>query len=134
MRTFNIFVSHSWTYTDEYKRFEKLLESRPYFNFRNYSVPNEKPKDTSTDKELKNALEGQIRPTHIVIILAGMYANYSKWINIEMNIAKKMGKPMIGIKPHGGQKVPTQVSSQVNEIVAWNRESIVDAIRKHSLI
>lgn len=134
MRTFNIFVSHSWNYTDEYNGFINLLERRSYFNFRNYSVPNEKPKDTSTDKELKIALEGQIRPTHIVIILAGMYANYSKWINIEMNIAKKMGKPMIGIRPYGGQRVPTQVSSEVNEIIAWNTESIVDAIRRNALI
>ena len=133
VNVYNIFVSHSWTYSDEYTRFINLLENRQYFEFRNYSVPGEKELDTSTDGELRGALLDQIRPTHIVIILAGMYANYSKWIKIEMDIASEMGKPMIGIRPHGGQRVPDEVSSRVREVVYWNTESIVEAIRKYAL-
>ena len=133
VRQYNFFVSHSWTYSEEYTRFVNLLESRGYFNFKNYSVPDVKGLDTTTDTELRGALWNQIRPTHIVIILAGMYVNHSQWIQIEMEIALGMGKPMIGIKPHGNQLTPVQVSSSVKEVVNWNTDSIVEAIRRYAL-
>ena len=133
VRVFNIFVSHSWKYSKEYKRFVALLEKRGHFNFKNYSIPDEKEIDTSTDRELKKALSNQIKPTHTVIILAGMYTNSSKWIKIEMDIASKMGKNMIGIKSYGNKRVSKQVSSRVKEVVNWNTESIVKAIRKYAI-
>lgn len=134
MKTHNLFVSHCWDYDDEYERFINLLANRAYFGFVDYSVTKEKPKPTSTDKELEEALYNQIRPTHIVIILAGMYVSHRKWIQKEIDIANAMKKPIIGIRPYGGQMIPSQVQSASKEIVSWNTESIVASIREQSLI
>lgn len=37
--TYNLFISHSWAYSDAYKRLVALLDAKPYFSYRNYSVP-----------------------------------------------------------------------------------------------
>ena len=43
MRTHNLSISHSWSYSDEYDRLVRLLQQRRYFQFRNYSVPRDDP-------------------------------------------------------------------------------------------
>ena len=39
MKTYNLFISHLWNYTDAYDRLTNLLSERGYFAFRDYSVP-----------------------------------------------------------------------------------------------
>ncbi|EDC2192095.1 molecular chaperone Tir, partial [Salmonella enterica] len=39
MKTYNLFISHSWKYTDSYDRLLNILHNRGYFYFKNYSVP-----------------------------------------------------------------------------------------------
>ena len=51
--TYNLFISHSWSYSDTYDKLEELLDTRPYFFFKNYSVPKDDPIHTNgTDKQL----------------------------------------------------------------------------------
>lgn len=133
LKTYRIFISHSWDYHDEYYKLVNLLDMAPRFNWQNYSVPKHDALDTSTDRELEEALRNQISPTHVVIILAGMYVNYRKWIQKEIDIALDFGKPIIGVVPWGGERTPIQVSNVAKEIVRWNTDSIVSAIRRHSL-
>ena len=47
----NLFISHSWTYFRDYDRLKSLLENRGYFNFRNYSVENDDPKNNWAEIE-----------------------------------------------------------------------------------
>jgi hypothetical protein len=73
---------------------------------------------------------------HIVLVLAGVYSTYSTWIKKEIKIAQSeftTPKPIIGIKPRAQTKVSSVVSDAAEEIVAWNTESIVSAIRAHAL-
>lgn len=56
-----------------------------------------------------------------------------KWIQREIDIAVEYGKPIIGIKPWGQEKIPQAVAKVAKEIVGWNTDSIVSAIRKHSI-
>ena len=70
---------------------------------------------------------------HVVIIMAGVCATYSTWINKEIAIAKRgfaRPKPIIAVKPWGNTNVSTTVSAAAGALVAWNTESIVDAIRR----
>ena len=70
---------------------------------------------------------------HVVIILAGVYATYSKWINIEINLAKNgfaQAKPVIAIKPRGNERISEPVSRAADRIVGWSTESVVKAIRE----
>ena len=133
MRTHNLFISHSWTYSDTYDRLVNLLDARLYFRYRNYSVPKDDPLHTrGTDKALYTAIKKQIAPSGVILILAGVYATYSKWIDKEIQIAKtefQTPKPIIAIKPRGSQRTSTKGIEAADAIVGWNTESIVSAIR-----
>lgn len=133
LREYNLFISHPWTKDDEYSRLEEMLDNCIYFKYKNYSVPKTDPLDVNTDKELEEALERQIKPASIVLVLAGMYYNHRRWIQKEIEIAKKYNKPIVAIKPWGQLKFPCELISESNDIVGWNTSSIVDAIRIHSL-
>lgn len=131
LKTYRIFISHAWTHNDEYYRVTNMLDDAPRFSWRNYSVPEHDPKHTGSNKQLVQALYNQIKPTHAVIILAGMYVPHSSWIQKEIDIAREMKKPILGIVPWGGQKIPKAVQETANEIVGWNTNSIVSAIRRY---
>ena len=126
-------ISHAWKYDAEYYRIEKLLKDAPNFSWKNYSVPQHDPLGTTTKKDLEEALRRHIRPTHVVVILSGMYVAYRDWIQKEIDIASEMGKPIIGIKPWGRERMPQAVQNAAKEIVGWNTSSVVSAIRKHAL-
>ena len=70
-----------------------------------------------------------MRPTSCVLILAGVYSTYSKWINIEINLAKSMGKKIIAIEPYGAERTSSIVKDKADVIVCWNTQSIINAIR-----
>ena len=133
MKTYNLFISHSWSYADQYDRLVTLLSERRYFAFRNYSVPPDDPiHGASTDAQLRQAIRNQMTPCHAVIILAGVYATYSKWINTEIDLAEggfAYAKPIIAIRPWGSQRISERVRLAADRIVGWNTESIVGAIR-----
>ena len=67
------------------------------------------------------------------LILSGMYVSYSRWINYEIDTATEMGKPIIGVKPWGQERIPAKVSENASVIVGWNSASVVQAVRDYSL-
>ena len=131
LRRYRIFISHAWSRTEEYDRLVSLLNNAPRFHWENYSVPEHDPLPTRTKKELAQALYNQIKPSNIFIVLAGMYVPYREWIQAEIDLAKKLKKPIIGIKPWGSQITPRAVQDAADEIIGWNTASIVSAIRQH---
>ena len=134
MKTYNLFISHSWNYSDQYDRLMNLLRQRGYFAFRNYSVPPDDPiHGAGTAAQLREAIRNQMSPCHAVLILAGVYATYSKWINEEIKLAQKgfrNPKRIIAIRPRGSERISSVVQQAADEVVGWNTESVVRAIRK----
>lgn len=128
--TYNLFISHSWDYTDTYDGLVKLLTNRPYFYYNNYSAPKEKPMDAEGVRKLMEAIRNKMRPCQVVIVLAGVYATYSYWIDKEIQIAQEMGKPILAVEPWGAERTSAKVKNAANEVVKWNSDSIVDAIRR----
>lgn len=128
---YGIFICHAWDY-DDYERIENMLDEAEGFDYRNYSVPEHDPLHARGDKELENALYDQIKPASVVIVLAGMYVPHREWIQKEIDIALKMGKPIIAVAPHGSERMPQEVQEVADAIVGWNTASIVDAIRRLS--
>ena len=58
------------------------------FKYKNYSIPKDNPVHTDgTDEELYDAIIEQISHASVVIVLTGVYATYSRWINDEIYIA-----------------------------------------------
>lgn len=128
--TYNLFISHSWTYGDAYDRLVDMLNAKPYFSYKNYSVPKYDPiHNVSNDYQLKEAIRRQMQPANCILILAGVYSTYSKWINIEIELAQSMGKKIIAIEPWGAERTSSKVKSAAHSIVRWNTDSIINAIR-----
>ena len=128
--TYHLFISHSWTYSDAYDKLVKLLDEANNFDYKNYSVPKDDPiHDADNTKELKEAIREQMKHASCVLILAGVYATYSKWINIEIDLANEMGKKIIAVEPWGAERTSKVVKDNADYIVKWNTSSIVNAIK-----
>lgn len=130
LRTYTVFICHDWEYSADYYRICEFLNAATYFSWRDLSVPEHDPLDTN-DNLAKN-LRDQIRPADVMLVLAGMYSARSEWMRWEMDFARRIGKPIIGIKPWGNVMLPATVQQNADEIVGWNTATIVDAIRRHS--
>lgn len=131
MRTYNLFISHSWNYSDAYNRLVDLLNSRPYFAYKNFSVSEDNPIEDGFGRALiEAAIRRKMQLCNCVIILAGVYATYSKWINIEIRIAQSLGKPIIAIEPWGAERTSLVVKNAAHSTVKWNKESLISEIRK----
>ncbi len=128
--TYNLFISHSWTYSDAYEKLVNLLDADPYFTYKNYSIPKNDPiHNTIYDYQLKAAIRNQMQHASCILILAGVYSTYSKWINIEIQLAQEMGKKIIAIEPWGAERTSIKVKNSANVIVKWQTSSIIKAIR-----
>jgi hypothetical protein len=127
---YNLFISHSWSYSNEYERLVSLLNQKPYFAWKDYSVPKDDPiHNAPTVGALREAIRRQMQPASCVLILAGVYSTYSKWINEEIDLAKSMEKKIIAVEPFGAEKTSRVVKDAADEIVGWNTDSIIRAIR-----
>lgn len=131
--TYNLFISHSWAYSDAYEKLISLLDKRSYFPYKDFSVPKSDPIHTSgSDKQLYNAIYNKIYLCNTVIIMAGVYSSYSKWIDKEIQIAKTafiVPKPIIAIEPWASERTSKKVTENADVVVGWNTESVVNAIR-----
>jgi hypothetical protein len=132
--SYNLFISHSWAYSDTYKDLITLLDEAKYFDYKNYSVPKDNPIHyANNDNQLYNAIKTQMQSASVVLILAGVYSSYSKWIDKEIQIAKNdfyIPKKIIAIEPWGSEKTSLKVKNNADIIVSWNTSSIVNAIRE----
>lgn len=137
LKTYDLFVSHAWFYSKGYNRLVELLDEANNFKYRNYSVPKHDPvidPDTEVGKAaLIKALDAQIKPVNIVLVMAGMYASYRYWIQKEIEIAQKYDKPIVGLIPWGQVKTPANVQDAALDMINWNTSSIVAAIRTHAI-
>ena len=130
-KQYNLFISHSWSYSNEYDNLVNLLDKANDFNYKNYSVPKDDPiHNTRYDYQLKAEIKNQMKYASCVLILAGVYSSYSKWINIEIELARELGKKIIAIEPWGAEKTSTIVKCNADKIVKWQTISIINAIKE----
>lgn len=133
-KTYHIFISHSWAYPDAYEGLIELLDKDPKFSYSDYSVPKNDPiHNAGTSKELYNAIKAQVSKASVVIIMAGVYSTYSKWINKEIEIAQTeflIPKPIIAVEPWASEKTSVKVKDAADKIVGWNSSSIINAIKE----
>ena len=131
---YRIFISHAWKYGDEYMRLVQLLDQAPNFSYYNYSAPKERPLELTSGRasksEIQRAISNKIGKAQIELVLGGMYADYHDWMQYEVDEAKRMGKPILLIKPWGQTMIPRYLQDVADDIVGWNTDSIVSAIRR----
>jgi len=128
LKSYGVFISHAWDHSSDYNRLERMLKKAKRFKFRNCSVPKHDPLHARNKAQLVKELRDQIRPANVVLIICGMYVKHREWIQKEIDIARKMHKLIIGITPHGAERIPQEIQN-LAPIVSWRTEQIVDAIR-----
>lgn len=133
LKSRNLFISHSWSYGDAYEKLINLLNAAPNFQYKNYSVPKNDPVHNAPNVDaLYRAIQNQMVFCDVVLIMAGKYATYSKWIQREIQIAKGYStpKPIVAIRPWANEQVSSVVSDAADRLVSWSTSSIVSAIRE----
>jgi hypothetical protein len=137
LKTYDLFVSHAWTYGDEYTRLITLLNSANNFQYRNYSAPQDRPiaplGQRLEKKDLISAINNKIRQVNAFLLLSGMYIKHREWIQNEIDFALNYRKPIISIVPWGQERVPREIEVFSSATVRWNTDSIVGAIRQHAI-
>ena len=134
LKNYRLFISHSWTYGSQYERLVELLKEYPYFQWSNHSVPKDDPiHNAKNASELKEAIRRQMQGVNCVVILAGVYSTYSKWINIEIGLAKEMGKPIVAVEYWAAERTSQVVKNNADIVVRWNASSVVEAVRELSI-
>ena len=132
LKSRSLFISHSWSYGDAYEKLIGLLDAAPNFQYRDYSVPRDDPVHNAPNADaLFDAIKKQMVFCDVVLIMAGKYATYSKWIQREIQIAKRVyDKPILGIRPWANEQVSSVVADAADQLVSWSTSSIVSAIRE----
>lgn len=129
-RVYNLFVSHSWDYGDDRTNLGKLIMNGLGSQYvYDSSAPEDDPIHAASDDELIQVLIGRISNSNVLVFPAGVYASHSKWIPIELAIAKVYKKPIIAVEKWGFQR-STSMVADATEIVGWNSKSVADAIKR----
>ena len=67
--TYNLFISHSWTYSDAYEKLVGMLNNATNFSYKNYSVPKNDPiHNASNASQLKAAIRNQMQHASCVLM------------------------------------------------------------------
>lgn len=129
---YKIFISHSWSHSSDLTSLQKLLNSRGYFNVEFTEASKDVPINSTNAAYIKARLKSKISSSDVVLALAGVYASHSEWMPWELDTAKSLNVPIIGIIPSGQERISQEVYSRSVVDVKWNTESIVEAIRNHA--
>ena len=98
-------------------------------DLRDFSVPKDDPiHNAPNSPALKTAIYNQIARSHVIVIPLGMYANYSAWIQREIDGANQYAKPILGVNPWAQQRKSSVVAAAATGTVGWNKKTVVSAI------
>ncbi len=127
-----VFVTHSFTETDDYLRVFEFLESVDTFFYLNTSKPENVPESGGMEA-IKDELILQIKECEAVIVLASLYAEEGDLVSYQMDVAEANEKPLIVIRPFGGiMDTSPELVERVKEHVEWNEREMVDAIKRQA--
>ena len=114
-KSYDIFMTHAWRFHDDWTRLSELMDKMPGIQWRNFSLPWHDPAmDPNTElggRFIRDFLENQIIPVDVVVLLAGVYEIKSarRWLDMEVKMARKHNKPIIGMPAIGKETVPDEV-------------------------
>lgn len=131
----NVFISHSWTYSDHYDKLAEWIFEEDWFingarlNFFNTSVPRDNPIHFApSDQALQEAIYERIAKSNVVVIPTGMYSSHSKWIRKEIEGSSLYYKPILAVDPWAQKRASSIVMSASTRAVGWNKKSVIDGV------
>ncbi|MDR0933715.1 MAG: TIR domain-containing protein [Burkholderiaceae bacterium] len=136
MANYPLFVSHSWLPDDGTDRLYSLLENYrirhvPDFTYQLFSVSKDDPvQHLPSKKALAVAIEEKMRQCTCLLILTGVFEEYKRWIDLEMDIAKKLKKPVILVEAAAKKHTSGKEKRAAKKIVKWDAKELGEAIEQ----
>lgn len=133
-KCYDLFVTHAWRFHDDWTRFSNLLDKAEGVAWRNFSLPWHDPAMNPNSKIgghfIRNFLETQIIPVHAVVLLSSVYSIPSArhWFELEVEMARKHNKPIIGMPLNEETLIPEEVSLLCDGCCNWDLNSIFSTI------
>ncbi len=131
----HVFISHAWGHSGHYNTLADWIFNGNWsvgqasLDFRDFSVPKDDPiHDADNDKQLEDAIFNKISRSHVIVIPMGMYANYSKWIQKEIDGAGDYSKPILAVNPWAQQRSSSVVADAADLKVGWNKDPLINGI------
>lgn len=83
-----------------------------------------------SDEAIRRLLRMKISWASTVVVLVGKETHTRPWVNWEIEQAHKQGKKIVGVYERGGTDIPLPraLEDYGTRVVAWNTDSIVEAI------
>ena len=135
MATYSIFLSHSWVEQDGVERITSLLESYRIktgdFSYEYYSVSKDDPSQfLPSNKALQQSIEEKMKHCGCLVILAGVFAEFKRFINLELDAAKAMNIPVIVVEAADPKYTSHQEKRAAVAKIGWSDTELGDAIVK----
>lgn len=135
-KSYDIFVTHAWRFHADWTRFAEFMDKMPGVAWRNFSLPWHdpaiSPNTEAGGRYIRDLLESQIIPVQVVVLLAGVYEIRSaqRWVDMEVEMARKHNKPIIGIPALNKETVPDEVLALCDASSGWEVEKLLATIGK----
>jgi hypothetical protein len=131
----HLFISHHHADDEGVSKLTKLLAGRNY-DIRNSSIrvnaDNKRrlAEGRVSDAVLKRLLRMKVSWASTVVVLIGKETHQRPWVKWEIDQAHEQGKRIVGIYERGGTEadIPPGLEDYGATIVAWNSDSIINAI------
>jgi hypothetical protein len=133
-RAYDLFITHAWRYHDDWKRVVDLLNAHDVRSWRNFSLPWYDPAlDPRTEaggRIVRWHLETQIIPVQAVLLLTSVLSEPGtrKWLDFELDMARKHGKPILALPAWGETDVPSELRQLADRVVSWNAPALLAAV------
>ena len=132
----DIFLSHAWRFHDDWNPFVELLDATENLEWRNFGLPWYDPVwDPNTPigkKVVYEVLENQVSPAQIMFLFTRNFESKRarKWINFEIDVARRNKIPIIAIPKYGENDIPDEVSALADFTVGWDGKAILELIQE----
>lgn len=136
----NVFVSHHHKDDASVDGLADMLSGKNY-KLRNSSI-RVKPENQSrldqkqvSGKTIERLLRMKMRWASQVIVIIGKETHTRTWVDWEINAAKQLGKPIIGVWENGLKEkvpLPKNLEKYATSIVGWRADSVIDALEGRS--
>jgi hypothetical protein len=133
-RTYDLFLTHAWRSHDDWKRMVDTLNAYGLRKWRNFSLPwydpALDPRTPDGGQVVRRQLETQIIRCHAFLLLSGVYeqAGCRKWVDFEVEVARRYHKPIVGVPVWGHTEPPPDVQRLSDAVVGWDGATIIATI------
>ena len=109
------------------------LNTTNYFKWTDDSVSYNNELEELDRKRRMLLLRRKISECGCVVLFAEMYGNNNEWIDLAIDIANEMHKPLIGVRDWDAPPVPKRMQINCRVTVKCERNAIVAAIQEYCL-